>query len=424
MTNQLQGSLWEKTAPPPPATTPLAGEARTRVAVVGGGYTGMSAALHLAEKGIETVVLEAEEIGHGGSGRNSGLANAGLWLQPAAVEAALGVGPGRRLNDLLGRAPDLVFSLIERHAIACEATRAGTLHCAHSRAGLAWLEERARQINERGASVHVLDRDRTRAMTGTEAYLGALYDRRAGTIQPLGYVRGLARAAIERGARVHTRSAATSLVPEGNGWRIETGNASLLADQVVLATNAYTGRLWPGLERTFVPLYFTQIATRPLAAKLADTILPGGQGAWDTRTVMVSYRRDKDGRFILGSIGRPAPAPGATRNWAAAFTRRLVPGLGDVAWEHQWFGCIALTSDHLPRLHRLAPGVITPIGYNGRGIGPGTVFGKAIAEHLAGAPEDSLPLPVTRPGTEFLRGPRALAFEAAFQLGHLKQRFI
>ena len=423
MTGQIQGSLWEKTAPPPPPTLPLTGQARTRVAIVGGGFTGMSAALHLAEKGIETVVLEAEEIGHGGSGRNAGLVNAGLWLQPADVEAALGVEPGRRLNDLLGRAPDLVFSLIERHTIACEATREGTLQCAHSRSGLAWLKERARQINDRGAHVQVLDRDGARTKTGSDAYHGALYDRRAGTIQPLGYVRGLARASIDRGARVHTRSAATGLVAEGNGWRIETGNASLLADQVVLATNAYTGGLWPGLERTFVPLYFTQLASRPLGANLAGTILPGGQGAWDTRTVMVSYRCDKEGRFIIGSIGRAAPVAGATRSWASALARRLYPALGDVTWEYQWSGCIALTSDHMPRLHRLAPGVVTPIGYNGRGIGPGTVFGKAIAEHLVGAPEECLPLPMTRPGSEFLRGARALAFEAAFQLGHLKQRF-
>jgi glycine/D-amino acid oxidase-like deaminating enzyme len=156
----------------------------------------------------------------------------------------------------------------------------------------------------------------------------------------------------------------------------------------------------------------------------ATTVLPGRQGAWDTRKVMVSYRLDQEGRFILGSIGRPAPAAGATRNWAAALTRRLFPELGDVAWEHQWSGRIAMTSDHMPRLHRLACGVITPIGYNGRGIGPGTVFGKAIAEHLAGAPEESLPLPITKPGSEPLRGARALAFEAAFQLGHLKQRFL
>ena len=424
MTSQPQGSLWEKTAPPPPQTTPLAGDATSRVAIVGGGFTGLSAALHLAEMGIETVVLEAEEIGHGGSGRNAGLANAGLWLQPVDVEAAIGVAQGRRLNDILGRAPDLVFSLIDRYGIACEATRAGTLHCAHSPSGLAWLRERARQISERGADVQVLDREVTRSMTGTDHYHGALYDKRAGTVQPLAYVRGLARAAIGHGARVHTRSSAVSLAPEGNRWRIRSDNGSVVAEQVVLATNAYTGGLWPGLAQTFVPVHFTQLATAPLGANLAGTILPGRQGAWDTRKVMVSYRVDKDGRFILGSIGRPAPGASATRNWAAALARKLYPQLDDVAWEHQWSGCIAMTSDHMPRLHRLAPGVITPIGYNGRGIGPGTVFGKAIAEYLAGASAESLPLPVTESGAEPLRGVRAVAFEAAFQVGHLAQRFL
>lgn len=418
-------SLWTATASPAPPTGPLAGEHEADVVIVGGGFTGLSAALHLAEGGARAVVLEAGELGHGGSGRNVGLVNAGLWLQPEDAENVLGRDAGRRLNDHLSAAPSVVFSLIEKHGIACEAVHKGTIHCAHSSAGLAWLNERTRQFRERGVTeVEILSKEATASMTGAATYFGALLDRRAGTIQPLGYVRGLAAAAIHAGARIHTGTRVTELERVGSVWRVGAGAGHVRAPNVVLATNAYTDQLWPGLQRAFVMLHYSQIASEPLSDNVAKSILPGRQGAWDTRNVMVSFRLDTGNRLILGSIGTPSVSPGGTRRWARSLSRRLFPQLGDLAWQQQWSGQIAMTDDHLPRLNRLAPGLITPIGYNGRGIGPGTVFGRSIARYLLTGNEAELLLPLSDVRTERMRGLRALAFNTAFRTGHVMQRFL
>ena len=149
--------LWEASAPPPPATAPLAGDVAVEVAIVGGGFTGLSAALHLAEAGTSVALLEGVEIGFGGSGRNVGLVNAGLWVMPEALPAVLGEVHGPRLLDLLGQAPQAVFDLVARHGMDCQAEHAGTLHCAVGPKGLAEVAERARQWRARGADVELLD---------------------------------------------------------------------------------------------------------------------------------------------------------------------------------------------------------------------------------------------------------------------------
>lgn len=420
-----RGSLWSATAPPAPSTPSLAGNHRADVVIVGGGFTGLSAALHLAEGGAKVVVLEAEVLGHGGSGRNVGLVNAGLWLQPEAVEVALGREGGRRLNDLLGGAPGVVFGLIEKHGIACEATRSGTIHCAHSDAGLKWLRERARQMSERGVTeVEIIDRVTTGTMIGTQLYRGALLDRRAGTIQPLGYVHGLAAAALRAGVKVHSKTRVLQLVPDASAWRVSTDGGSVVAPNVVLATNAYTDELWPGLARAFVMLHYSQVASVPLTDNIARSILPERQGGWDTRNVMISFRLDAKNRLILGSIGTPSLSAGGTGRWASSLSKRLFPQLGDVTWEHQWSGQIAMTDDHLPRINRLAPGLLTPIGYNGRGIGPGTVFGKCIADYVLSGDEKRLPLPLTNVRMEPMRRLRGLALNTSFRVGHVMQKYM
>src|SRR5882724_9904870 len=170
------------------------------VAIVGGGYTGLSTALHLAERGVAAVVLEAVEIGFGAAGRATGLVNAGLWVMPSALEETLGAVHGRRMLDLLSDSPRSVFDIVDKHRIACELKRAGTIHCGAGQKGLAEIKERARQWQALGAPVRVLDAAETRAKTGTSAYPGGLLDLRAGTIQPLAYARGLGAAAIASGA--------------------------------------------------------------------------------------------------------------------------------------------------------------------------------------------------------------------------------
>ena len=244
--------------------------------------------------------------------------------------------------------------------------------------------------------------------------LTCLLDERAGTINPMGYVRGLARAAKAAGARIHTGAAVTKLVKQPGGWLLETGQGTVRAKAVVLATNAYSDNLWPGLKTSFVPIHYFQVATVPLGARVAS-ILPERQGIWDTGKIMFSLRRDAADRLIIGSMGAVIGGEkGLSVRWAARQLRRLFPDLGPVEFGTCWHGQIAMTDDHLPRIHRLDDGLYTPIGYNGRGIAPGTVFGKAMADLLAGGDEADLPIPVTGVKQEAARGLKARFFQTAF----------
>lgn len=412
-------SLWDATAEEAAYARPLEGDAFTDVAIVGGGFTGLSTALHAAQLGVACHVLEAREIGYGGSGRNAGLINAGLWLPPQDVRSTLGDKRGAALVDLLGDGPRTVMDLIEQHQIRCELTRSGTLHAAHSPRGFQDLERRAAEWRRLGAPVELLSRDEASAKIGSAAFHGALFDRRAGTMNPMGYVRGLARAARAAGAEISTGVTAQRLTRDGARWIVETDRGRVSARVVVLAANAYADDLWPGLRKTFMTIHYFQLATAPLGERVAS-ILPERHGLWDTGKIMFSLRRDAFDRLIIGSMGKVVGGlTGLSRAWAQRMLRRLFPDLGAVEFVSAWHGQIAMTPDHLPRIHRLAEGVYTPIAYNGRGIAPGTVFGRAMAQLVAGGRAEDLPLPVTEPKTVPAAALRSRLFQAAFTANQL-----
>ena len=407
-------SLWDNTSLEPAHANPFGGDTSCDLAIVGGGFTGLSTALHGAGRGLNCHVIEAETIGHGGSGRNVGYVNAGVWLPPQEVEGLLGADRGSTLIRTLGEAPAYVFELIEKHQIRAEPTRTGTIHAAHSPAGFDDLRRRAEGWQRLGAPVDLLTPQETATLTGTTGFFGGLLDHRAGTINPMGYVRGLARAATAAGATISTGVRVTGLTRSGDKWQVRTTHGTVTAPNVVLATNAYTDNLWPGLRQTYTPIHFFQIATPPMGARAAH-ILPQGQGLWTTAQVMFALRRDAAGRLIAGSMGSViGGTTGLTARWARTQLRRLFPDLGPMEFEEAWHGQIAMTPDHLFRIHRLAPGLYTPIGYNGRGITTGTIFGKALAEHLTGTPEDALPVPITAPRPIPLRNLKTGFYHTAF----------
>ena len=416
MNGRPQFSLWDTTAEEADYVSPMTSDVATELAIVGGGYTGLSTALHAAERGIDCHVLEARCIGHGGSGRNAGLVNAGVWLPPQDVRARLGESRGSKLIAELGDAPSYVFSLIERHQIRCEAAQAGTIHAAHSPRGYRDLARRAEEWHRLGAPVELWSREQASEQIGSMAFHGGLFDHRAGTINPMGYVRGLGRAAVAGGANISTGVSAQALRRENGKWIIETDQGTVTANAVVLGTNAYSDGLWPGLKDTFTIIHYFQLATAPLGERV-KAILPGGQGLWDTGAIMFSLRRDAFGRLIIGSMGKVVGGNGGlSQRWAVRKLAKWFPELGDVEFEASWHGQLAMTPDHLPRIHRLAEGLYTPIGYNGRGIAPGTVFGKAMADLLVGGKEEDLPLPVTGlrtvPSARFMSRIYQMAFTA------------
>jgi glycine/D-amino acid oxidase-like deaminating enzyme len=407
--------LWAESAEEPAPQTDATLQGVVDVAVIGGGYTGLSTALFAAQAGMDVHLVEAEEIGFGGSGRNVGLVNAGLWLPPGQLIEALGPDYGPGFVRLFGEGPAQVFDLIEKHQIRCEARREGTIHAAHSPKGLEDLRSRAEAWEKLGAPVSLISAEDTAALSGTQAYCGGLLDRRAGTVNPMGYARGLARAALGAGARITCGARVTGLRRDNGLWQVQTGEGALAARQVVLATNAYADGLWPGLAQSWTEINFFQLATAPLGPE-ATAILPKGQGLWDTATIMTSLRRDAAGRIILGAMGRlhGDRTGGLSAAWARRRLCRLFPDLQIPAFEGAWDGRIAMTQDYLPRLCRLDDGIWAPMGYNGRGITTGTLFGRALADVLRGAPESSLPLPVTAPQPQPLTGLRSTALGAVF----------
>jgi len=416
-------SLWRANASNAFTSASLEGHVSTDVAIIGGGYSGLSAALHLAQNGVDVQLCEAHSVGFGGSGRNVGLVNAGLWTPPDEVEAKLGKFAGEQLNQALAGAPELVFELIQQHNIDCHPVRSGTLHCATNSAGLRDLKQRLAQQLKRQAPVQLLGSGNTEYRTGSQRFLGALFDPRAGTIQPLAYAYGLAHAAINAGANIHSNSQALSYVHDGKQWQITTANGSISANQLIVASNAYNTQSQQ--QAHFTPVNYCQFATASLSAKQRSLVLPQGEGCWDTAQVMSSFRLDASGRLILGGVGSLEDQGGKIHiEWARRKLKHLFPRLANYEFEYMWSGRIAMTADHLPRMASIGPKGLSLYGYSGRGIGPGTLLGKAAANWAMGVAQDQLPLAISQPTRESYTRLKAAYYETGATLTHwLGQRF-
>ncbi len=389
-------SLWTDTAAPKPDTLPLKGDARAAVAIIGAGYTGLSAALHLAQSGIDACVLETHEPGWGASGRNGGQVIPVHKYDPPELIDIFGAESGRKLIDFIGTAPDLVFNLIEKHGITCDAVRKGWIQPAHNEPMIGTLKKRAEIWASYGAPIEFLDKAAVSERIGTSAYLWGWLDKRAGGVNPLGYSRGLARAAMAAGARIHGDTPVTRISGREGSFEIHTPSGKVVAEKVVVATNGYTGDLIPQLRKTIIAPNSFQVATKPLPSGVRQTILPGGEVSSDSRRLLNYFRVDASGRLLMGGRGRfHEPSSTALFAHLERAARRTFPQLGPLEFEYHWFGRVALTQDYHPHIHIPQPGIVTALGYIGRGVALATATGRALAQYLAGAHADDLPYPVT-----------------------------
>lgn len=381
-------SLWRATAVAAPACPPLQGEVRADICIVGAGFTGLTAALRLAEEGAAVTVLEAGEPGWGASGRNGGMVLPGLRIDPDEMLARWPGAAGERLVDLAGGVCATVAALVARHRIDCGLAWPGWIQAAHGEAALRKLERRAAQWQRRGAPVELLDRGGTAKLLGTDLYCGALLDRRGGSIQPLSYARGLAAAALAQGASIHGGTLADRLERTAQGWRVRAGGATVLARQVLVCTNGYTelaAQLWPGLARSVIPFWSYIVATRPLDPALRGRILPQAHIASDTRRLLAYFRTDGEGRLLVGGPGKLTDGRGPRLyRYVAAALRELYPAAAAVPVDFAWGGRVAVTLDRVPHLHVLAPGLLAGLGFNGRGIAMSTTMGLQLAALAAG----------------------------------------
>lgn len=387
----------------------LDGDARADVCIVGGGYTGLSAALHLAEAGRSVVLVEANRLGWGASGRNGGQLHSGQRRDVETLETWFGRDRARALFDLGEAAKHTVKDLIARHAIACD-WRDGLIHAAHKRR---YVEPMWREAEKLGRDYGLpgatpLDREALAGAIGTDVYHGGWRDPTAGHLHPLDFALGLATAAEAAGARLHEASAAIRIEPAARP-RVVTGRGTVTADNVLVACNGYLHGLEPETDARIMPIRNYILATEPLGAR-ADRLIPGREAVSDSRFVVYYWRLSADDRLVFG--GGETYSEREPRD-LVAFVRRhmlgIYPGLSDVRIDHAWGGTLAVTMSRLPFIRRIGTGLYSAAGYSGQGVSLATFAGKIVAEAIAGETERldifaALPTP-RFPGGCWLRHP-------------------
>ena len=395
-------SLWAAVTPPGPACEPLQGNAEVDAVVIGAGFTGLSTALNLRKAGVDVIVLEAAVPGWGASGRNNGQVIPTLSRpDPDDIEAQHG-DAGARFVTLLRDCASILFDMAHAHGVDAEAEQTGWMQPVHSPGRIAIAERRVRQWSARGAPVELLDAAQTRKMTGSAAWHGGFWNRTGGHINPLALARGLARAAIEAGARIHGHTPALDYVHHDGRWRVRTGSGTVRARALVLATGTYTGEIAPGLApmiaREVVPVVSWQMATQPIAEDVRKTVIPGRQALSDTHGELYFARFDARHRLVTGGVTlRPFGKVERLKITVAARLQQLWSQLGALQIDPVWSGYVGMTNDFMPRFHRLGPNGWGWAGCNGRAVGLSVALGDEFAKAVCGTPDTQLALPFTEP---------------------------
>jgi len=402
MTVTFPPSIWAATAPARQPAPALKGQAETDVAIIGGGFTGLSAALEAAKRGHKVTLLEGRAVGWGASGRNNGQVIPILTAaEPAAWISRHGAA-GERMAHLIGNSASILFDIVREHDIAAEAEQTGWFQPAHSPGRVKLSQMRVNAWQKLGCPAELLDARQCADLLGSDFWYGGMYNRTGGHINPLAFARGLAAAAEAQGAVIHEESRVTRFERQGAEWVITTDGGTLRARALIMASNAYTGELAPGMAsriaRSVVPVLSWQMATEPVSDNLRATILPGRQAVSDTRGDLRFFRYDARNRLITGGavIGshdmENRVRTKAARNLAEAF-----PALGEPKMTHVWSGLIGMNWDRFPRIHSLGQEGFAWIGCNGRGVALGTALGRELARAVTGVPHQELALPVTEP---------------------------
>ena len=406
---EIPASWYAETADIPPLRPALRGAARADVCIVGAGYTGLRAALWLAEAGRRVIVLDAHRVGFGASGRNGGQVSSGFNRGQRELAATMGAGPARAVWDLSQAAKDDLRALLAAHAP--EATyRPGVVEAVYAPRDVAKLHEEAAFLAQSYGydAITPLDRDALRGIVRSEAYAGGWLDDGAGHIHPLRYVLGLARAAEAAGAVIHDGSEVHHIA-HGTPAKVQTGRGHVMADHVILAGNGYLPNIARPVAARVMPINSFICATEPLG-ELADTVLTRDVAVADSRFVVNYYRLSEDRRLLFG--GRASYRLGFPEDMGSALLDRmqvLFPQLKGVRASHVWGGTLGITMTRLPALQRVGPNVLSAAGYSGQGVALSGFCGKLMAQAIAGQAEGfdamtALPVP-DFPGGAAFRAP-------------------
>lgn len=395
-------SLWAAVTPASPELPQLVGREQADVVVVGAGFTGLSTALYLREAGVDVAIVEAMEPGWGASGRNNGQVIPTLSRpDPEDIIARHGA-VGERFVGLLRDSASTLFEVARRYGLDAEQEQAGWVQPVHSPGRIKIAERRVRQWSKFGAPVELLSREQVRDMLGSEAWYGGFWNRSGGHINPLALARGLTRTVLGLGARIYTRSPAISFERQNDRWVVKTEKGEIAGRALVLATNAYSGEfsrmLAPDIAREVMPVLSWQMATEPLSDNVRKTIIPGRQAMSDTHGELYFARYDARNRLVTGgAVVGPGDKAARLKARVTERLQRLWPQIGEVHFDHVWNGYVGMTTDFLPRIHRLGPDAYGWTGCNGRAVALTIALGEQFARAVRGVPERELSLPFTRP---------------------------
>ena len=399
-------SYYAATATPPAPRPALQGAVRADVCIIGAGYTGLSAALHLAERGYSVIVLEAHRVGFGASGRNGGQVSPGQRIEQDAIEGMVGQDDARKLWDIGLESRDLVRDLIARYDMDCP-FKPGVIHADwHARDvphAHAYAEKLARDYEYH--EFEPLDHAAIQQIVKSAAYQGGTLDRGAGHLHPLRFAFGLARAAQTAGAKICEGSLVVD-IQQGATVKVQTQTGHVEADHVLLAANGYMGGLVPQVAAKVMPINNFIIATEPLAP---DTVLSRDVAVADSKFVINYFRLSEDGRLLFGggeSYGYRFPDIVKTVRKPML---EVFPQLKDTRIDYSWGGTLAITMTRLPCFMRLSPNVLSASGYSGHGVAMATMAGKIMAAAIAGQSEQFDTMARVRlpsfPGGRALRSP-------------------
>ena len=378
--SQSADSLWRSTAEPLQDFAALSVDVETDLLIVGAGYTGLSTALHAVDAIKDIVVVDQAQPGWGCSGRNGGQVHP-QWKSDLAILKKL--YPGQQFKifiETLGASVQLVFDLIEKYQIQCHVLRNGSIIAGKGNRAIRYLTEWSQFWADAGENARLLDKKVTSKLIGTSHYDLSMCDQRGGSLQPLSYSRGLARACKEQGITVFGNTRVCKISRSEGGWKASTPSGSIRCKRLVLATNGYTDDLWPGLSRTIIPVASMLTATRSLPEDLAGALLPERQPVAEHARVPAYYRIDESNRLVFGWRGTLSGGIGSLdTTHLRSKAIRLFPQIASTDWEFDWAGYVGITPHQRPMLLKLSDHAYAGLGYNGRGVPMATMMGQQLA---------------------------------------------